>query len=245
MGSTSAAAPHAVARRAHRVEHRRRLDHVRRDRHGRVRAAAARARRRARRSRRPHLSDAMFSMLTDDGARRRRRHGRYAYGLSQEAVDGHRWIAHSGGMVGYTALLAVVARRRSRARDPAERRRRQAGHRRGVRARRGPREPRRRRVPRDLGTARADRRSRRPQDYVGRYLGDDGRALDVDAVEDGLGRHDRAPRPCASSAILWQPERGRRVPRRARRARSVPVGVRARRRRDGRRGVPRADLVPR
>ena len=33
--------------------------------------------------------------------------GRYGYGLWTEDVDGVTWIAHTGGMVGYTALLAV------------------------------------------------------------------------------------------------------------------------------------------
>ena len=39
----------------------------------------------------------------DDGAG-----GTYGYGLWAEEFDGVRWIAHSGGMVGYTALFAVV-----------------------------------------------------------------------------------------------------------------------------------------
>lgn len=52
------------------------------------------------------LSEEQFALLTapviDDGEG-----GRYAYGLWQEEVDGHPWIVHGGGMVGYTALLAV------------------------------------------------------------------------------------------------------------------------------------------
>ena len=31
----------------------------------------------------------------------------YGYGLWTEEVDGHRWVAHSGGMVGYTAALVT------------------------------------------------------------------------------------------------------------------------------------------
>ena len=31
----------------------------------------------------------------------------YGYGLWTEEVDGQRWVAHSGGMVGYTAMLAT------------------------------------------------------------------------------------------------------------------------------------------
>ncbi len=53
------------------------------------------------------LSDAAFSLLTEDGIDDGDG-GRYAYGLWQEEVDGHRWIAHSGGMVGYTAFLAIA-----------------------------------------------------------------------------------------------------------------------------------------
>ena len=34
--------------------------------------------------------------------------GTYGYGLWAEEFDGVRWIAHSGGMVGYTAMFAVV-----------------------------------------------------------------------------------------------------------------------------------------
>jgi D-alanyl-D-alanine carboxypeptidase len=31
----------------------------------------------------------------------------YGYGLWEEEVDGHRWVGHTGGMVGYTAQLAT------------------------------------------------------------------------------------------------------------------------------------------
>ena len=98
------------------------------------------------------MTDAMFSMLTEDGADDGEG-GRYAYGLSQEAVDGHRWIAHSGGMVGYTALLATspdeglgLVIMQNGGGD------KRLG--RCVRARRCPRRSLRRRDPADLGTAR-------------------------------------------------------------------------------------------
>ena len=52
------------------------------------------------------LSDAMFAewieQRVDDGEG-----GTYGYGLWVEEVDGARWIAHSGGMIGYTAYLVV------------------------------------------------------------------------------------------------------------------------------------------
>jgi D-alanyl-D-alanine carboxypeptidase len=52
------------------------------------------------------LSEPMFDRLTaplvDDGDG-----GMYGYGLWTEEVDGHRWIGHSGGMVGYTAFLMI------------------------------------------------------------------------------------------------------------------------------------------
>jgi D-alanyl-D-alanine carboxypeptidase len=52
------------------------------------------------------LSEAMFEAWTEprvemgDGAR-------YGYGLWTEEVDGHRWVGHSGGMVGYTGYLVT------------------------------------------------------------------------------------------------------------------------------------------
>jgi CubicO group peptidase (beta-lactamase class C family) len=53
------------------------------------------------------LSDQGFARLmagaVDDGD-----HGRYGYGLWEEEVDGRTWFGHSGGMVGYTALLVTV-----------------------------------------------------------------------------------------------------------------------------------------
>ena len=53
------------------------------------------------------LSEEGFARLmadaVDDGD-----HGRYGYGLWSENVDGRTWLGHSGGMVGYTALLITV-----------------------------------------------------------------------------------------------------------------------------------------
>lgn len=53
------------------------------------------------------LSEEGFTRLmasaVDDGD-----HGRYGYGLWNEEVDGRTWLGHSGGMVGYTALLITV-----------------------------------------------------------------------------------------------------------------------------------------
>jgi D-alanyl-D-alanine carboxypeptidase len=47
--------------------------------------------------------DAWVEQRVDDGDG-----GTYGYGLWAEDRDGVRWIAHSGGMVGYTAIFAVV-----------------------------------------------------------------------------------------------------------------------------------------
>ena len=129
------------------------------------------------------LTDAMFTTLTDDGVDDGDG-GRYAYGLWQEDVDGHRWITHTGGMVGYTALLAVspddglglVLLQNG------------GGTKRGVAAA-------------ALATVRASLAGEqlpdvwapphpteipKAADYVGRYVGDDGRELEVEAVDDGL-----------------------------------------------------------
>src|SRR5207247_9768342 len=52
------------------------------------------------------LADAMFAEGTeprvDSGLG-----ARYGYGLWTEEVDGHRWVGHSGGMVGYTGYLVT------------------------------------------------------------------------------------------------------------------------------------------
>lgn len=52
------------------------------------------------------LSEASFDLLSSGG----RDFGDgepYAYGLWEATVDGHRWVAHTGGMVGFTAVLAT------------------------------------------------------------------------------------------------------------------------------------------
>lgn len=129
------------------------------------------------------LSDSAFALLTDDGF-----DGGdgapYAYGLWQEDVDGHRWIAHTGGMVGYTAFLAVspddglgfVLLQNG------------GGAKHGVAAA-------------ALATVRASLAGQelpdvwapplateiaKATDYAGRYAGDDGRELEVESVDDGL-----------------------------------------------------------
>jgi D-alanyl-D-alanine carboxypeptidase len=130
------------------------------------------------------LSDARFSALTEDGVDDGDG-GRYAYGLWLEDVDGHRWIAHTGGMVGYTALLAVtpddglgvVVLQNG------------GGEKRGVAAY-------------ALEAVRASLAGAplpemwappvatsipKARDYAGRYEGDDGRVLEVEAIDDGLG----------------------------------------------------------
>jgi CubicO group peptidase (beta-lactamase class C family) len=129
------------------------------------------------------LSEEMFSVLTDDGVDDGDG-GRYAYGLWREDVDGHRWIAHTGGMVGYTALLAVspddglgiVLLQNGR------------GDKRGVavsalasiRASLGGHE-----LP-GVWAPPPPTEIPKAAEYAGRYDGDDGRVLEVAAVGDGL-----------------------------------------------------------
>ncbi len=129
------------------------------------------------------LTDAMFAMLTDGGIDDGDG-GRYAYGLWQEDVDGHRWITHTGGMVGYTALLAVSpdeglglvllqngggAKRGVAAAALATLRAGLAGE----------------EMP-EVWTPPLPTEIPKAADYEGRYSGDDGRELDVEAVDDGL-----------------------------------------------------------
>jgi CubicO group peptidase (beta-lactamase class C family) len=130
------------------------------------------------------LDDAMFTTLTergvDDGGGRS-----YAYGLWQEDVDGHRWIGHTGGMVGYTAQLAV---------SPDEGLglvilQNGGGNKHAV-------------VAHALATVRASVAGDElppvwappapteipgADGYAGSYSGDDGRKLEVGVVEDGVG----------------------------------------------------------
>jgi D-alanyl-D-alanine carboxypeptidase len=111
-------------------------------------------------------------------------HARYGYGLWTEEVDGRAWLGHSGGMVGYTALLATV---------PDEGiacviLQNGGGEKRGV-------------VAAALATVRAALAGEPPpapweppaataipgaERFAGTYAGDDGRSLVVEAVEDGL-----------------------------------------------------------
>ena len=129
------------------------------------------------------LSEAMFAELVeprvDDGEG-----GMYGYGLWTEEVDGVRWVAHSGGMVGYSAFLvtspdegvAVVELQNG------------DGIKHGL-------------VRAALATIRASLAGAelpavwapppatsipKAADYVGTYHGDDGRELVVRAEDDGL-----------------------------------------------------------
>jgi D-alanyl-D-alanine carboxypeptidase len=128
------------------------------------------------------LSEAGFARLMadpyvdDDGP--------YGYGLWSEAHDGRTWLGHSGGMVGYTALLATV---------PDDGLgcvilQNGGGDKRGLMASAlattsaglaGEALPEAWAPP--AATAIPD-----AECYVGTYAGDDGRTLVVDAVEDGL-----------------------------------------------------------
>lgn len=129
------------------------------------------------------LSDAGFAALVeprvDDGEG-----GRYGYGLWTEQVDGARWVAHSGGMVGYSALLAtspdeglagVILQNGD-------------GDKRGL-MRAALASIRASLAGAELPPAWAPPAATaidRATDYVGRYLGDDGRELEVVAEGDGL-----------------------------------------------------------
>lgn len=129
------------------------------------------------------LSEEGFALLTDDGADDGEG-GRYAYGLARREVDGRAWLSHSGGMLGYTAQLVIA---------PDEGLgvvvlQNGDGAKRGVSAYAleavvaslaG----------RDLPpawTPPAPTSIPSPHAYSGRYVGDDGRILVVEPVEDGL-----------------------------------------------------------
>ena len=132
------------------------------------------------------LTDAMFATLTDSGIDDGDG-GRYAYGLWQEDVDGHLWITHTGGMVGYTALLAISpddglglvllqngggAKRGVAAAALASLRASLAGE----------------EMP-EVWTPPLPTEIPKAADYVGHYAGDDDRELEVEAVDDGLVAH--------------------------------------------------------
>jgi D-alanyl-D-alanine carboxypeptidase len=111
--------------------------------------------------------------------------GNYAYGLWQETFDGRTWIAHTGGMVGYTALLAV---------SPEDglgivMLQNGAGAKYGI-------------APNAMAMIRASLAGQElptawippaataipaAADYAGRFLGDDGREMTVAPTDDGLG----------------------------------------------------------
>jgi CubicO group peptidase (beta-lactamase class C family) len=111
-------------------------------------------------------------------------HGLYGYGLWYEDVDGRRWLGHSGGMVGYTALLVTVAEEGLACvmLQNGEGRRRGvvaaalAAVRAGLAGEPLP-EPWAPPAPTEIPEA-----SR----FAGTYVGDDGRTLVVEAEEDGI-----------------------------------------------------------
>ena len=188
------------------------------------------------------LSEATFDRA-HRGRRRRRRGRRYAYGLWREEVGrpsvdrAHRRHGRLHG-----APRCRRPTKGSACVDAPERGRRQAG---------GGCAPRSRPFGRVWPAPSCPPRGRHPaataipkaEEYVGRYRGRRRPGARGRAVDDGLGvaigplavRLERDP---------LEPRARRRVPRRARGARSLPAGVRSRRRRARRRGVPRVDLVP-
>jgi D-alanyl-D-alanine carboxypeptidase len=129
------------------------------------------------------LGEEMFARLADDGFDDGDG-GRYAYGLWQQDIDGYRWTMHSGGMVGYTALLAVVPDEGLGAvilqNGGGDKRAVLTAAFATVRASLAGADlppvwapP----APTEIPTA---------ADYVGHYEGDDGRTLEVRAADDGL-----------------------------------------------------------
>jgi len=129
------------------------------------------------------LSDAMFDRLTtegiDDGEG-----GRYAYGLWERTIDGRRFVMHTGGMVGYTAILvispdeglgAVILQNGSGPKDAVTFHGLDV-----VRASLAGAD-----LP-DVWAPPAPTTIPKAEEYVGTYAGDDGRMLQVEAVDDGL-----------------------------------------------------------
>ena len=125
-------------------------------------------------------------LMDEPGARQGERYG---YGLWTFEDDGRTFVTHSGGMVGYTALLMIDVDTGHRGRRAPERRRRQEA--RGpVRARRGAcRAPRANRSSRcpipPAPTAIANAAA-----FAGTYVGD--REIELVATEDGLRLRDGA-----------------------------------------------------
>jgi D-alanyl-D-alanine carboxypeptidase len=111
-------------------------------------------------------------------------HGRYGYGLWTEEVDGRTWFGHSGGMVGYTALLvtildegiACVILQNGGGDKRGVMRAALAAVRAGLAGEELP-------APWAPPAATAIPMS---DDFVGTYAGDDGRTLEVRPDEDGL-----------------------------------------------------------
>lgn len=110
--------------------------------------------------------------------------GAYKYGLWEEVVDGHRLVMHSGGMVGYTALLvispqegiaAVTLQNGEGSLRPVTFHALQT-----VRSSLAG-EP----LP-NVWSPPAATAIPRASDYAGTYVGDDGRVLQVEAQDDGL-----------------------------------------------------------
>jgi CubicO group peptidase (beta-lactamase class C family) len=111
--------------------------------------------------------------------------GTYGYGLWSEEYDGVEWIAHSGGMVGYTAMFAVSPT------DGLGCIVMQNGYGDGLRnlaraafacvraSLRGEDLPPARALPAPTDIPKA-------ADYAGTYTGDDGRVFEVEAAGDGV-----------------------------------------------------------
>ena len=221
MGPPAAAAAHAVAGQPDRLEHRRRLDRVDRARHGRLRAAAARAWRRARRPRRAHPARGDVR-----AARRRRASTTATAGRTPTACGSaeHRRSPLDGALRRHGGLHGVArGRRPTRVSGPCILRTAGATSSAWLTAAFAA-------VRASLAGAELPAAWAPPAptadpaaaDFVGRYEGDDGRTLEVAAVDDGLRRRDRRARGAARA----RPARGRgrrRLPGRARGARPVPA----------------------
>ncbi|HEY6568490.1 MAG TPA: serine hydrolase [Actinomycetota bacterium] len=129
------------------------------------------------------LSDDMFDLLADGGVDDGDG-GHYAYGLWSREVDGYRLVMHSGGMVGYTALLAVspdeglgavILQNGGGSKDQVVRHALQV-----IRASVGG-DP----LPVVWAPPTPTAIEKAPE-YVGTYAGDDGRVLQIAAEDDGL-----------------------------------------------------------
>ena len=168
-------------------------------------------------------------LMDEPGAHRGERYG---YGVWTSEEDGRAFVTHSGGMVGYTALLMVDVDDGDRGDRPSERRRRQEAGR-AVRARRGARGAPRRTGRGDAAPARADGdRERSPRSRAPTW---DDREIELVATDDGLAVARRRDRGRARTLA----RRRRRLPRAAPGARPVPAAGAPRRRGSGHRAGPR------